>query len=160
MVTAMASAQSEERLATLGIELPEAPTPFGAYVSAVQSGALLFLSGMLPTTGHEARFVGRLGRELDVDEARGAARAAALNVLAVARRHLGTLDRVSKVVRLGVSIATDGDVREQPRVADAASELLSDVFGDDKISSRLVFGVASLPLGVPVELEVIFEVRL
>jgi enamine deaminase RidA (YjgF/YER057c/UK114 family) len=158
-VSAMAPVKAEERLSALGIELPEAPTPFGAYVPAVQSGALLFLSGMLPTTGHAARFVGRLGRELDVDQARSAARAAALNVLAVARKHLGTLDRVNKVVRLGVSIATDGDVRDQPRVADAASELLRDVFGDDKISSRLVFGVASLPLGVPVELEVIFEVR-
>ena len=150
---------AEERLAELGLELPAAPTPFGAYVTAVQSGALLFLSGMLPTTGHEARFVGRLGRELDVDQARAAARAAGLNVLAVARRHLGTLDRVSKIVRLGVSIATEGDVREHPRVADAVSELLRDVFGDDKLASRLVFGVASLPLGVPVELEVIFEVR-
>jgi enamine deaminase RidA (YjgF/YER057c/UK114 family) len=155
----MASVHAEERLATLGIELPEPPTPFGAYVPAVQSGALLFLSGMLPTTGHEARFVGRLGRELGVDEARSAARAAALNVLAVARKHLGTLDRVSKVVRLGVSIATEGDARDHARVADAASELLHDVFGDDKVSTRLVVGVASLPLGVPVELEVIFEVR-
>jgi len=155
----MEPARAEERLVALGIELPEAPTPFGAYVPAVQSGALLFLSGMLPTTGHEARFVGRLGRELDLGQARAAARAAALNVLAVVRRHLGTLDRVSKVVRLGVSIATDGDVREQPLVADAASELLRDVFGDDKISSRLVLGVASLPLGAPVELEVIFEVH-
>jgi len=155
----MEPARAEERLVALGIELPEAPTPFGAYVPAVQSGALLFLSGMLPTMGHEARFVGRLGRELDLGQARAAARAAALNVLAVVRRHLGTLDRVSKVVRLGVSIATDGDVREQPLVADAASELLRDVFGDDMISSRLVVGVASLPLGVPVELEVIFEVH-
>jgi len=155
----MEPARAEERLVALGIELPEAPTPFGAYVPAVQSGALLFLSGMLPTTGHETRFVGRLGRELDLGQTRAAALAAALNVLAVVRRHLGTLDRVSKVVRLGVSIATDGDVREQPLVADAASELLRDVFGDDKISSRLVVGVASLPLGVPVELEVIFEVH-
>jgi enamine deaminase RidA (YjgF/YER057c/UK114 family) len=153
----MGTLEAEERLAALGIELPDAPTPFGAYVEAVQSGALLFLSGMLPTTGHEARWVGRLGRELDVDQARGAARGAALNALAVARKHLGTLDRVSRVVRLGVFIATDGDVREHPRVADGASELLRDVFGDDKISSRLVVGVASLPLGVPVELEVIFE---
>ena len=155
----MEPARAEERLVALGIELPEAPTPFGAYVPAVQSGALLFLSGMLPTTGHEARFVGRLGREVDLGQARAAARAAALNVLAVVRRHLGTLDRVSKVVRLGVSIATDGDVREQPLVADAASEVLRDVFGDDKISSRLVLGVASLPLGAAVELEVIFEVH-
>jgi len=155
----MASVKAEDRLAALGIELPEPPSPFGAYVPAVQSGALLFLSGMLPTSGHTALFVGRLGVELDVGQARSAAHAAALNVLAVARKHLGTLDRVSKVVRLGVSIATHGDVRDQPRVADGASELLRDVFGDDKISSRLVIGVASLPLGVPVELEVIFEVR-
>jgi enamine deaminase RidA (YjgF/YER057c/UK114 family) len=155
----MASIQAEERLAALAIELPEPPTPFGAYVSAVQSGALLFLTGMLPTTGHTARFVGRLGSELDADQVRSAARMAALNALAVARKHLGTLDRVSKVVRLGVSIATEGDVRDHPRVADGASELLRDVFGDDKVSSRLVFGVASLPLGVPVELEVIFEVH-
>ena len=155
----MASIQAEERLAALAIELPEPPTPFGAYVPAVQSGALLFLTGMLPTTGHTARFVGRLGREFDADQVRSAARMAALNALAVARKHLGTLDRVSRVVRLGVSIATEGDVRDHPRVADAASELLRDVFGDDKVSSRLVFGVASLPLGVPVELEVIFEVR-
>lgn len=155
----MATVTAEKRLHELGIALPEAPTPFGAYVPAVQSGALLFLSGMLPTSGHEARVVGRLGRELDVDQAREAARLATLNVLAVARQQLGTLDRISKVVRLGVSIATEGDVRDQPRVADGASELLRDVFGDDKISSRLVLGVASLPLGVPVELEVIFEVR-
>ena len=150
---------TEQRLAALAIELPEPPTPFGAYVPAVQSGALLFLTGMLPTTGHTALFHGRLGRELDAEQVRGAARVAALNAIAVARQHLGTLDRVSRVVRLGVSIATEGDVRDHPRVADGASELLRDVFGDDKISSRLVFGVASLPLGVPVELEVIFEVR-
>jgi enamine deaminase RidA (YjgF/YER057c/UK114 family) len=155
----MATVQAEQRLAALAIELPEPPTPFGAYVPAVQSGTLLFLTGMLPTTGHTALFLGRLGRELDADQVRGAARVAALNVLAVARAHLGTLDRVSRVVRLGVSIATEGDVRDHPRVADGASELLRDVFGDDKLSSRLVFGAASLPLGVPVELEVIFEVR-
>lgn len=150
---------AEANLAALGIELPEPPTPFGAYVPAVQSGSLLFLSGMLPTSGHAARVVGKLGRELDVDQARSAARAATLNVLAVARTHLGTLDRVSKVVRLGVSIVTEGDVRDHPRVADAASELLRDVFGEDRMSTRLVVGVASLPLGVPVELELIFEVR-
>jgi enamine deaminase RidA (YjgF/YER057c/UK114 family) len=150
--------RAEEKLAALDIVLPNAPKPFGAYVPAVRSGHLLFLSGMLPTIGHETRVVGKLGRELDVEQTRSAARAAALNALAVAREHLGTLDGITKVVRLGVSIATEGDVRDQPRVADAASELLRDVFGDDKVSSRLVYGVASLPLGVPVELEVIFEV--
>lgn len=113
---------------------------------------------MLPTEGREAKFIGRVGAELDLEEGRNAAHLAALNLLAVAREHLGSLDRVTRVVRLGVSVATSGDVRDQPKVADAASELLQDVFGKEKSPCRLVYGVASLPLGAPVELEVIFEV--
>ena len=151
-------AGAEQRLKELGIQLPAPPEPFGTYVEAVQSGNLLFLSGMLPTEGHGAKFIGRVGAELDVEAGRKAAHLAALNVLAVARQHLGSLDRVKRVVRLGVSVATSGDVREQPKVADAASELLRDVFGKDKSPCRLVYGVASLPLGTPVELEVIFEI--
>jgi len=149
---------AEQRLKALGIELPVPPEPFGTYAEAVQTGNLLFLSGMLPTEGHGAKFIGRVGAELDVEAGRQAARLAALNVLAVARQHLGSLDRVTRIVRLGVSVATSGDVRDQPKVADAASELLQDVFGKDKSPCRLVYGVASLPLGTPVELEVIFEV--
>jgi enamine deaminase RidA (YjgF/YER057c/UK114 family) len=149
---------AEQRLKELGITLPAPPAPFGAYVEAVQTGDLLFVSGMLPTEDREAKVIGRLGAELDVEAARKAAHLAALNVLAVARQHLGSLDRVTRVVRLGVSIATSGDVRDQPKVADAASELLQEVFGKDKSPCRLVYGVASLPLGTPVELEVIFEV--
>ena len=152
------SARAEERLKELGIKLPAPPEPFGTYVEAVQTGNLLFLTGMLPTEGREAKFIGRVGAELDVDAGRKAARLAALNVLAVAQKHLGSLDKVTRVVRLGVSVATSGDVREQPTVADGASELLQDVFGKDKNPCRLVYGVASLPLGTPVELEVIFEV--
>jgi enamine deaminase RidA (YjgF/YER057c/UK114 family) len=128
------------------------------YAEAVQTGNLLFLSGMLPTEGRVAKMVGRLGAELDVATGREAARLAALNALAVARQHLGSLDRVTRVVRLGISVATEGEVRNQPQVADGASELLQAIFGKDKNPSRLVFGVASLPLGVPVELELILEV--
>ena len=149
---------AEQRLKELGINLPAPPEPFGSYVEAVETGALLFLSGMLPTEGRKAAFVGRLGAELDVEAARRAARLAALNVLAVAREHLGSLDRVSRVVRLGVSVATDGVVTDHPKVADAASDLLQDIFGKERNPCRMVYGVASLPLGVPVELEVIFEV--
>ena len=138
--------------------MPPAVTPFGAYVPAVRTGNLLFLTGMLPTVGHEPKFRGHLGRELNADQGRQAAYAAALNVLAVARQHLGSLDRVSRVVRLGVYLATASEPVDQPKIADAASELLGEIFGEDRMSSRLVFGVASLPLGVPVELEVIFEV--
>jgi len=149
---------AESRLAAAGIELPPAPTPFGAYVPVVRTGSLLFLSGMLPTVGHEPKFFGRLGKELTTDQGRSAAQAAALNVLAVAKQHLGSLDKVSQVVRLGVYLATAGNFVDHAKVADAASELLRDNFGADKISARLVFGVESLPFGVPVELEVIFEV--
>jgi len=113
---------------------------------------------MLPTEGRSAKFTGRVGAEVDVATARAAARLAAMNVLAVARQQLGSLDKITRVVKLGVSIATLGDVREQPKIADAASELLQDVFGKEKNPVRCVYGVASLPLGVPVELEVIFEV--
>ena len=155
---AVRTASAEQRLKDLGIALPSPPEPFGTYVEAVQSGNLLFLSGMLPTDGRSAKFVGRVGAELDVEAGRKAAYLAALNVLAVAQKHLRSLDRVTRVVRLGVSVATSGDVRDQPKVADGASELFQQVFGKDKNPCRLVYGVASLPLGVPVELEVIFEV--
>ena len=151
-------ASAEQRLKDLGIELPAPPEPFGTYVEAVQTGNLLFLTGMLPTEGRAAKFVGRIGAELDVEAGRKAARLAALNLLAVARKHLCSLDKVTRIVRLGVSMATSGDVRDQPKVADAASDLLEDVFGKEKSPCRLVYGVASLPLGTPVELEIIFEV--
>src|SRR6202051_995074 len=151
-------ASAELRLRELGIKLPAPPEPFGTYGEAVQTGNLLFLTGMLPTEGRGATFVGRVGAELDVETGRKAAHLAALNVLAVARQHLGSLDRVTRIVRLGVSVATSGDVRDQPKVADGASELLQDVFGKEKNPSRLVVGVASLPLGAPVALEIIFEV--
>jgi enamine deaminase RidA (YjgF/YER057c/UK114 family) len=142
----------------LGIQLPSPPEPFGTYAEAVQTGNLLFLTGMLPPEGRAAKFVGRVCAELDVEAGRAAAHFAALNVLALARQHLGSLNRVTRIVRLGVSVATSGDVRDQPKVADAASELLQDVFGKDKNPCRLVCGVASLPLGTPVELEIICEV--
>ena len=107
-------------------------------MEAVQTGNLLFLTGMLPTEGRGAKFIGRVGAELDIETGRKAAHLAALNALAVAQKHLGSLDKVTRIVRLGVSVATSGDVRDQPKVADAASELLQDVFGKDKNPCRLV----------------------
>lgn len=161
MVTPAGSrpASAEERLKELGIQLPAPPQPFGTYAEAVQAGNLLFLSGMLPTEGRAAKFIGRVGAELDTEAGRNAARLATLNGLAVARQHIGSLDKVKRVVRLGVSVATSGDVREHPKIADGASDLLQDIFGKDKNPTRLIFGVASLPLGAPVELEFIFEVE-
>jgi enamine deaminase RidA (YjgF/YER057c/UK114 family) len=150
---------AEARLKELGIELPPPPSPFGAYVEAVQTGSLLFLSGMLPVRGHEPQYVGRLGKELDANAGRDAVRLAALNVLSAAKQKLGSLDKVTCVVRICVYLATHGDFFDQPKVADAASELFRDVFGEDKKSVRMVLGVASLPLGMPVAVEVVLEVE-
>jgi enamine deaminase RidA (YjgF/YER057c/UK114 family) len=150
---------AESRLRELGIQLPPAPTPFGPYVEALQTGNLLFLSGMLPVVDHKPKYVGRLGKELDTEAGRDAVRTAALSGLAAAKQNLGTLNKITRVVRLGVFIATSGDFFDQPRVADAVSDLFRDIFGNDKIGVRHVIGVASLPLGMPIELEVIFEVE-
>ena len=153
------SATAEDRLAKLGIHLPDAPTPFGAYVSAVQTDNLLFLSGMLATSSHTAVAIGVVAKDLDVKAGREAATTAALNAIALTKKQLGSLNRVSRVVRLGVYIAVTPEFTAHPKVADAASELFRDVFGDQTVSSRLVFGVASVPLGSPVELEVIRELK-
>jgi enamine deaminase RidA (YjgF/YER057c/UK114 family) len=158
VVTTKGPDGADHRLQELGIQLPATPTPFGPYVEALQTGNLLFFSGMLPVVDHKPKYVGRLGKELDTEAGRDAAYIAALGVLAAAKQHLGSLDRVSRVVRLGVFIATYGDFFDQPRVADAVSELFRDVFGIEKTSVRVVIGVASLPLGMPIELDVIFEV--
>ena len=155
----MQSGGAEHRLQELGIQLPPAPMPFGTYVETVQTGNLLFLSGMLPVVDHKPKYLGRLGQELDVKTGRDAAYTAALSALAAAKERLGSLDRVMRVVRIGVFIATFGDFFDQPQVADAVSDLFRDVFGNEKIPVRLVIGVASLPLGMPIELEVIFEVK-
>ena len=152
------SGSAESRLRDLEIQLPAAPTPPGSYVEVVLSANLLFLSGMLPVADHKPKYIGRLGKELDTETGRDAAYAAGLSALAAAKDYLGSLDRVTRVVRLGVFIATSGDFFDLPKIADAASDLFGAVFGTDRPSVRLVFGVATLPLGTPDELEVIFEV--
>ena len=143
----------------LGIELPPVPTPLGSYVESVQTGNLLYLSGVLPVIGQEPKFVGRLGREFTAEQGREAARLAALNVLAAARNHLGSLDKVTRVVKLTAYLAAEENFPALPKVADGASELLRDVFGEGKLPVRMVLGVASLPLGVPAVVEVLFEIK-
>lgn len=155
----MSAVTAEERLQEMGITLPKAPTPLGAYVEAVQTGKLLYLSGTLPVAGGKAGYVGRVGGELTLEQGAQATRLAALNSVALARAHLGSLDRINRVVRLSVSLVTTPEFRDHPKVADAASDLLVNLFGPERISTRAVVGVASLPLGVCVETEIIFEVN-
>lgn len=152
------SASAERRLNELELTLPPAPKPLGAYVPAVQVGSLLFLSGALPMEGGVPAFRGRFGAELGVEEGRAAARLAALNALALARQHLGSLDKVTRVVRVAVTLLTTPDFRDHPKVADGASELLAEVFGKEKASTRMVSGVASLPAGACLVVEAILAV--
>lgn len=151
---------AELKLQTLGITLPSMPMPLGAYEMAVQADNLLFLTGMLPIKGREPQFVGKLGQELNTEEGRVAARIAALNALAVARMHLGSLDKVKRIVRTSFFLAVSNDFMDHPKVADGASELFRDVFGADRLSVRSVVGVVSLPLNTPVEIELTFEITL
>ncbi|HEV2271261.1 MAG TPA: RidA family protein [Steroidobacteraceae bacterium] len=148
----------EQRLKELGISLPPPPKPLGAYVESLQTGSLLFLSGTLPVEAGKPKYVGRIGDGLSVEDGRRAARLAALNALALAKEHLGSLNKVTQVVRLGISLVATHDFREHPKVADGASELFVSVFGPEKISTRQVLGMGTLPLGMCVELEVILEV--
>ena len=112
------SASAERRLQDLGIVLPNAPHPLGVYVEAVRSGSLLFLSGMLPVKDGKLQFVGRLGKELDESAGRDALGTATLNALSAVKAHLGSLDRVTRVVSVKVYLATHGDFYNQPIVAE------------------------------------------
>lgn len=147
-----------ERLKELGIELPEAPAPVGAYVPYVQSGALLFISGQIPVRAGKLVHRGKVTGEVSVEQAQECARVCFLNALAQARAALGSLDRVRRVVRLTGFVASSPDFTGQATVVNGASECAVEVFGEAGKHARLAIGAAELPLGSPVELEVILEV--
>ena len=147
------------RLAELAISLPAPPTPLGAYVESSDAGNLLFLSGTLPVVDRRLAIAGRLGEKLSVKDGQEAARIAALNALAVAKEHLGDLDRLRKLIKLTVLIATTEKFTEHATVADGASELFVQIFGRDAGHVRLVYGVQSLPVGAPVIVDTVFEIE-
>lgn len=147
----------EERLQELGIRLPPAPKPVAAYVPAVRSGALLFISGQLPTENGQLLFPGKVPEAVSVEDATQAARAAALNALAAAKAALGSLDTVSRVVRVIGHVASSPGFTMQPAVINGASELLLQIFGERGRHSRAALGAAELPLGACVEVEMILE---
>jgi len=147
----------EERLRQLQIELPPPAIPLARYVPAVLSGNLLFISGQLPLRDGSLLARGRLGAEVSLEEGVQAARAAAINALAVARSALGSLDRITRIVRLVGHVAATPEFIDHPRVVDGASELLADLFGERGKHARVALGAVSLPLGAPVELELIME---
>jgi enamine deaminase RidA (YjgF/YER057c/UK114 family) len=147
------------RIRQLGIELPAPPAPLGSYVESSDAGNLLFLSGTLPVVNRKLAIAGRLGANLSVKEGQEAARIASLNALAAAKEHLGGLDRLRKLVKLTVLMATTEQFTEHAQVADGASNLFVQLFGQENGHVRLVHGAYTLPVGTPVIVDVIFEIE-
>lgn len=148
----------EKRLEEMGIVLSTPPSPLGSYVPCIQTGNLLFLSGMLPLREGKLIRSGRVGETVSLSEAKEDARQAVYNALSVMKVHLGSLDGIKKCVRLNGFIASAPDFIEQPKVLNAASELLFDIFGEHGRHTRTAIGVSVLPLNSPLEIDFIFEV--
>lgn len=150
---------AEERLKELGIELPPLPPAAGLYLPCAQVGPLVFVSGQIPMKDGKPLRHGKCGESVSVEEAAELARQCALQGLAVIREHVGSLDNVRRVVRVGGFVASGKDFIEHPRVINGASQLLIDVFGETAgRHARIAVGLAELPMGVPVEVEFLFEV--
>jgi enamine deaminase RidA (YjgF/YER057c/UK114 family) len=146
------------RLAELGIELPAVPTPAGAYLPAVRSGSHVYTAGQIPFVEGKVAATGKVGREISPEEAKGHARTCALNALAAVDALVG-LDAVTRVVKVVGYVASAEGFTGQPGVLNGASELLGEIFGEVGQHARSAVGVTELPLGVPVEVELIVEVR-
>ena len=148
----------EQKLKDLQLELPQAPKPLATYVPAVRAGDLLFLSGVLPMRDGELAFSGKLGRDQTVEQGVEASRLALLNALAIAKQELGTLDRITRVVKVVGHVASADGFVQQPQVLNGASDLLVAIFGEAGRHARVAVGAAELPRGASVEIEVIFSV--
>jgi enamine deaminase RidA (YjgF/YER057c/UK114 family) len=148
-----------DTLAAMGYPLPDAPPVAGLYVPAVSAGDLVFTSGSVPMRDGAVTVRGKVGAEVSLEQAQEAARVAVVNALASVRSHAGSLRRVLRVVRMVGYVASAPGFTDQPEVMNAASQLLIDVFGDAGRSARTAVGVAELPLGVPVEVELVVLLR-
>jgi enamine deaminase RidA (YjgF/YER057c/UK114 family) len=149
----------DERLAELGIELPTPSSPAGMYVAAVRTGDLMFLSGSGPARADGTFVVGKVGRELDLVQARDAARLAGAQILAVLRAELGSLAAVTRVVKLLGMVNCAPGFNRTPQVIDGCSELLIEVFGEAGRGARSAVGMAELPFDICVEIEVVVEIN-
>jgi enamine deaminase RidA (YjgF/YER057c/UK114 family) len=147
------------RVRELGLVLPTPPTPLGTYVESSDAGNLLFLSGILPVANGKLAISGKLGGNISVEQGREAALLASLHALAVAKEHLGDLDRLKKLLKLTVLMATTEQFTEHATVADGASNLFVQIFGPKVGHVRLVYGVQSLPIGAPLIVDTIFEIE-
>ena len=148
----------EEKIASLGINLPNPPIPAGSYVPVVRSGNLLFVSGQIPIEDGKVTFTGKVSED-NLDIAQKSARLCAINILAQLKKELGDLEKVTKIVRLSGFVNSVPEFTQQPKVINPASDLFFEIFGEDGKHSRIAVGVASLPLNSMTEIDAIVEVK-
>jgi enamine deaminase RidA (YjgF/YER057c/UK114 family) len=148
----------EDKLKQLGIKLPEAPNPIGSYIPVLRIGNLIFLSGILPLILGRLTRQGKVGKDVSLDEAREDARVVTVNALSVLKAHIGDLGKVNRCIKITGYVASDPDFTDQPKVLNAASDLLFEIFGEKGRHVRSAIGVNVLPLNSPLEIEFIFEI--
>jgi enamine deaminase RidA (YjgF/YER057c/UK114 family) len=146
----------EEKLKTLGVTLPNPPTPAGSYVPAIKTGNLLFISGQIPMEDGKVIFTGKVTNE-NIETAKKSAKMCAINLLAQMKRELGSLDKVTKIVRISGFINSDPEFYQHPKIINEASDLFFEIFGDKGKHSRIAVGVACLPLNAMTEIDAIVE---
>jgi len=146
----------EEKLKTLGVTLPNPPTPAGSYVPAIKTGNLLFISGQIPMEDGKVIFTGKVTNE-NIETAKKSAKMCAINLLAQMKRELGSLDKVTKIVRISGFVNSDPEFYQHPKIINAASDLFFEIFGDKGKHSRIAVGVACLPLNAMTEIDAIVE---
>jgi enamine deaminase RidA (YjgF/YER057c/UK114 family) len=148
----------EEKLKELGIELPEAPTPLGSYIPVLRAGSLVFLSGILPLKNGKLIRTGKVGDSVSLEEAQEDARQIVINAMSILKSNIGSFDKIRRCVKITGYVASDSGFTEQPKVLNAASDLLFEIFGEKGRHVRSAVGVNVLPLNSPIEIEFIFEV--
>lgn len=148
----------EEKLKSLGVELSEAPKPLGSYVSCVQSGNLLFLSGILPLRQGKLKKIGRVGESVSLEEAQEDAKQIVINALSIIKSQTGDLKKIKRCIKMTGYVSSAPDFTDQPKILNAASDLLFEIFGEAGRHSRAAIGVNTLPLNSPLEIEFIFEI--
>lgn len=149
----------EEKIASLNILLPVPPKPAGSYIPVTRTGNLVFVSGQIPVKEGKIEFQGKVPTDVSIDTAQQAAKLCIINVLAQLKVEIGNLDKVSKIIRVSGFVNSASDFYEQPKIINAASDLLFEIFGEKGKHSRIAVGVASLPLNSTVEIDLIAEVR-
>lgn len=149
----------EDILKGLGYQLPPMPAPLGAYVPFVEHGGLIFLSGLLPIKDGRLLYEGRIGRDLDIDQAKECAVQIVLNCLSIIKTNIGSLERIQRCLRINGYLQTTEDFKDHPLILNAASELIQKVFGEKGRHTRIAIGAYTLPMNSPVEMDFIFSLK-